>query len=244
MIKKLSFYKLQSNEYFTFAQRIITIISGFDVASLGLEKLHKKLLNATELLENSMTKSSTKAHTQEVQLADSLRDDAFNAFKTYLLACSKRNKPGWEISADLLIDTVRNYGWELYNDSYSTQTSKMTNLISDLNNVTALKEAANTINAIEWIEDVDAAQNLFDQKMQQRTIANSKLPNAQTDDTCKQVRIACDLLFQYINVMQAVNPNQSYLQITNQINEVISEFNSQLRSRTTRNDNARKESIN
>ncbi|MFA8434085.1 MAG: DUF6261 family protein [Marinifilaceae bacterium] len=235
MIENMSFYALHRDEYFTFGKRIHGVFSGSDLDALQLTFPVNNLSNSIDMLDAALVKSSTIPLTVDVIEKDNRRDDSFLAIRFYLQACARRLKPVWRRAAELVLSTISVYGMRLHKESYSTESARLNNLITDLETKPELKEAIVTLSLTEWVAELKQAQQDFEEAEKARTVAKASTTDIKTEDACNALRKDCEFLFQYLQLNYQINPTNEYKQLIRLINEVISEFMTVIRSRKARN---------
>jgi hypothetical protein len=224
MIKNLSFHLLRRDEYYTFGIKVLDVLSGFNLETVQLIPLHGRVKKGVDKLDHALVKSSTTTYTLNLAEADVKRDCAFLALRYNLLACSKRLQPEWNSAANLLIATIRSYGWNLHKENYSTESSKLKNFLADLEEKPELKSAVAFLNLDNWINELKQSQIDFESIDKARLELKASRSEVKTADACLEIRKSCELLFQYINMMQELNPQDEFIVITRLLNEVIDEF--------------------
>jgi hypothetical protein len=224
MIESLAFYSLKNDEYYTFGNKVRGVLSDFDLEALLLKPLHGRVEAAVNLLDEALVKTSTKPLTLSLNEADRDRDNGFLALRFNLLACSKRLKPEWNKAANLLIDAIRTYGWTLQSEPFATETSKLRNLIADFEGKPNLKAAIELLQLTEWLAELKQSQLNFETTDKSRLELKASRTEIKAEEACLEVRKSCELLFQYINMTQELNPNDEFAKITRLMNEVIAEF--------------------
>ena len=232
MIEIMPFYQLRADESFTLADRLLTILQNHASEASTIQPLIEKLLAAKQLLDASLVKSSTKLQTEKVLEWDKLRDDAFIAFRDYIQVCNRRVKDDWKAPSQLILNTIKNYGWQLYKENYSVESSKIKNLVSELETNADLVAALATLNGSEWKDELKNAQAGFDAAVEERTAANSKITLSQTKAACKEIETACQSIFKYLEVMNEIAPQEEVTTLIEQINVVIREFTNVINIRT------------
>ena len=238
MIESLAFHSLRRSEYFTFGTRILGILEDFNLEGLQLTPINGRISAAVNELDEALVKTSTKLLTKTVGGADKFRDSGFLAIRYTLIGCSKRLKPEWNEAANLLLNTIRSYGWSLHLENNATETSLLKNLIADFENKPDLKAAIELLGLGEWLAELKQSQVDFEDTVQARMEEKASTTEIKTVDACAKVRKSCELLFQYINMTQELNPNDDLAQMTRLINEVIAEFTTSINLRkASRNSN-------
>ena len=113
------------------------------------------------------------------------------------------------------------FGRPLHSSSYTRQTSRMGNLINDLENNTRAAEDVATLNATEWLNTMKTAYQNFVSLNEQRLAELEDEPDYTTVESRKEVRAALTDLFDYADVMYKILPDGTYEQLAGEINPLI-----------------------
>lgn len=194
MIESVPFYLLRVDECYTFGNRIAGLLTNFDLDALQLSVLCDKFRKSLSLLDASLVKESTRSYTLKVLDTDKNRDDSFLALRYYVQASARRRNAVFREAATLLSDTITSCGWRLYNESLSKESSRLNNLISDLENKHSLKMAVTTLGLQEWFNELKQAQVEFEAAQQERTLAKASVNQIKSEDACMAVRRDCEIV--------------------------------------------------
>ncbi|WP_282015562.1 DUF6261 family protein [Marinifilum flexuosum] len=243
MIENMSFHALHRDEYFTFGKRVKEIFTGYELEPLNLKHPYDRVVAALTNLDEAMIKNSTAALTTEVVNKDIRRDDGFVALRNYLRACEKRLKPEWQKAARLVLNEIRVYGVNLHKESYSAESARLNNLLSDFENKPELKAAITLLLLTEWVAELKQAQAEFETAEKARIDAKASTSEIKTDEACLELRKTLEFLFQFMELNYQMTPSEEYKQIMRKINEVIAEFMSAIKARKTRNEKEEEENV-
>ena len=234
MIGNLSFHSLRRNEHYTFGTRVLGILQGYDLEALQLKPINGRISASVMELDEALVKANTKLLTKTVGGADKNRDNGFLAIRYVLVGYSKRLNPQWNEAANLLLEVIRSYGWSLHLENNATETSLLENMISDFETKPKLKAAVELLGLGDMLAELKQSQADFEGTVQARTEEKASISEVKTIDACAKVRKSCELLFQYINMTQELNPNDDFASLTRLINEVIDEFNTSIKLRKSK----------
>ncbi|MGQ1787378.1 MULTISPECIES: DUF6261 family protein [unclassified Saccharicrinis] len=223
------FYKYQANDYLKFSKRLFPILEQLDVEKLGLAKPMSTAQKAFYKLQDNILSKKHAACNSGLVNSDAIRSDAIAGIKNYLLACQKKINPEWKVNARLLIEAVRKYNWHLELESNDQKTIKIRSLLKDIQNLPQLSEAVKTLNMKKWIDELSEAQNKFEVALRNSI---EDIPSNE-NCSCTEIRNSFELIFKFIDLMQLIQPNPVYSSVIHDINAVIYEFNSEVRSRKT-----------
>jgi len=219
-MRKIPFSIFKADGYFTLIDQCIEVLKKHPVADdTDYNSLLTKLTNLLKLLKTVMLKASTEGHTQKIIKLDSEFGKAFKGFKSFLKACTTVSENADD--ADLLIRTVRNHGWELYNFGYAKQNSRAENLLAEFNNSENLQAALKNINATVWLERVTNSLNSLRNAIQERVEFAAELPKEDIADITKEINTTLNNTLAYVEIKSQLGTLDTWQIIINEINVVI-----------------------
>ncbi|TAJ12737.1 hypothetical protein DMA11_11520 [Marinilabiliaceae bacterium JC017] len=235
MIKSISFSQLRIDECNTLGMRVAEVVNQFNVEELGLKGMIDTIYAHLKTLQLGLSKGNVKLLTAKVKDCDINRDDASYAFKYYVKAfvyCSDEDK---RVAAELLENFITQYGrYERMN--YRIETSRLRNLLKNLADEPELKEAVATISGEFFVHQLRQAQEAFEQSEEARVDERSVRPQVDNKEAVKALKSALETLFQYLEVMQKVNPKPEFDEMINLINIIIDKTMTTVRIRQGRRD--------
>ncbi|GET26670.1 DUF6261 family protein [Prolixibacter sp. NT017] len=236
MLDSPKIYDYWNDEVFTYTESITKVLSGFDVETLSLGKFSGELKTAFDQLGASLVKERGSILTEAVEAADNYRDRAFIALRTYIEACSFRRNEAFNAAAAPLIRTIHKYGWGLQTQGYAIESSKMDNLIDDLEKMTENADALAAISAGPWLAEMKEEHEAFKQAVSDRDNEQAGRNPIKTIDARKAVIAAINDLFGAIEFLYKMNEDEQYKSMALKINEVTARMNATVKGRKTRND--------
>ncbi len=221
------FYMFRIDEYYQFSNRVIPIIKQLDTETLGLAGPIDKIDKANEMLRSYLDSDSSVPCNLALIKADMILSDAFMGLKTYLLACQKKLSQEWKVNSRLLIEAIKKYGWWLEMESSSDKGRKIRKFINDIKDLPQLSEAVEKLQMQNWIDELWELLNKLE------VVNRSHIEDMPENQicVCTEIRNSYELLFKYIEIMQRIQPNEIFSHIIKDINNVVNEFNSEVRSR-------------
>ena len=167
----------------------------------------------------STTKQSL---TQEVQTADRKRDNSFRSLRDHVQAGLLRENEPYRLACETLWAEFEKNGLKLYSAPYDEETASLESLIRDLEKPVNLA-LMETINAVEWKDELDRDNEAFAAVSQQRSAARS------TDDTVTdkvafdQLKTSLELMCNMLNALYAVNDPEGIREVVEEVNQYIRE---------------------
>ncbi|MCT4603093.1 MAG: DUF6261 family protein [Marinifilum sp.] len=221
MIKNLPFYHLRVDEYHTLSLQVVSLLKKQTLEDPQLNVMHTKIQEAIDKFDKAYLKPGSKLMTITVKEADDNRDKKFKAFRFLVEACWFRNKQEWNDDPALVMETLRLYGWTLYADSYAIETSRLNKMINAIDESAELTAAVTNIGAKEWYDELKQSQKDFETVYEARNAKNASAPDIKTEDAIVQLRQYFQVLFKYVESMAEMGTNPVYVNICNEINEMI-----------------------
>lgn len=235
----MNFSQMRIDECNTFGMRVADTVNQFNVDELGLKGMIDTIYAQLKTLQSGLSKGNVKLLTAKVKDCDINRDDASYSFKYYVKAfvyCSDEDK---RAAAELLENFILQYGrYERMN--YRIESSRVRNLLKNLEEEPELKEAVATISGDFFVRQLRQAQEAFEQSEGARVDERSFRPQVDNKEAVKALKDGLEILFQYLEVMQKVNPKTEFEEMINLINIIIDKTMSTVHIRQGRRD-AKKE---
>jgi hypothetical protein len=240
MLKKMYFSMLQLNELLGYCNEINTHLQTTDLTDLQIN-------GATEKLNVSLGKSLAVANktqssqfTERLRLADVRRDESFIAFRNLMEASTHRRVESVVKTADHICRIIRSHSWTLYARGYKVQSAKMASLIKELD-LTVNQEMIGQLKANSWYADMVEDNKAFNQLNEEKNLSENSDTDSDSEEMYKNVRIACEELFEAIEVLNRIAPNVKYTAMAQFINECTQKYMVVVRSRKTKSENAQTE---
>lgn len=234
MFKSISFSRLLNPEFYSFLERLLAIFSAFDLVTLQLESFVQKVQTAFNHLDAAMIQNKGSIYTGMMSDADELRDDAFLALRNLVVAYTYYPDETLKSHAERLEQAIRTHGWTIQRLGLTQQTAVLSNLIGDLENNADLAAAITALNATPFLNVLKEKNALFTGYQSQRLDEKSEKPEISTTDARREAREAVENLFNVTEALYLMNQDETYQQIANQVNPLVDEFNSLIKSREAR----------
>jgi len=238
MINSLNFSLFPSDEFFTFAKDALTIVETKKDQIPGLVPFFYKTSEMFVLYQSALEREKKNPFTLLLAGKDAKRDTGFLAFRTYSEAASYRAILGWADAATKILDVIRRHGWTAYGFGYKAETAAITNMISEIRNKFA--DELVLINASEWLNELEVAQNDFDTVVNQSVIA-AQAGEPTIWEVRPQLTTSLKSLFSMISLLKSNTPSDDLVALEASLNEHIVRSLSTVKAAGTRAENAKKE---
>lgn len=241
MIKSVKFYLLLLTEYLFLGKQIAAILAKFDEATLQLTMAKSKITNALNKLEQSMKTIKSSLLTDDVNSADTIRDNAWFALYHYIIACSYSDNNDIRTNAEKLLSVIKLPEMRIAHLGLKKQSAVLVNFFNRIDTIPEFVTALSTTNANEYYTTLKEKQTAFELVYSERNQKDSTKQKSESEEATRELRVAIDELNQFLNVMNSMNPNPDYDKISQEINVVIDSLNTTALSRTTRRQNKAEE---
>lgn len=231
------FSLLQLNELLGYGNEINTYLKTADQEGLQIATVVEKLNNNVEKALAVANRTKSSKFTQSIQDLDARRDESFIAFRNLMEASTHRKNDSIVSAAEQICRIIKSHNWSLYTRGYKIQSAKMASLIKELD-LAENQDLIKQLNANSWYRDLVADNEAFNQLNEVRSIAENAKEDYDTQEVYKAVRIACEELFDSIEVLHRIAPNEKYETIAKFINECTQKYLTLARSRKTRSQNS------
>ncbi len=237
-IQAINLAKLRNAEFFQFGSNVVTLITDGDAAlKAEINKPFLPFKAAVDEIELLFKSQRGSTHTETLIALDARRDKAINGLVLHLESYTYHFNEAKVQAATLLLNHVKGYGTGIARQNYPTETATLTNIVNDWTNKPELAAAVATLAIGDWLAELDAANNAFNNKYLER----AKEEGAETDDTIKEKRTVMadaynylvQMIVSYCSVKKDMGADvAAYQQLIGSINAIIEKFNGLLAARS------------
>lgn len=236
-MKKISFYSYRNSDYVRLVVEVLLICKAFAMEvleSISIAGYYQELQARDVQLGLALDKNRKNPYTQPVADADLKRDDALDAFKYFLLYCTRQSDETIREEAGKLVAVLQTFGWSMQTESYSEQTKNARSFIMEVEKRPKLTAALETCLCVELFERVKTTQADFEVQMN----AFNNYDTAQRDiDPIREkawVRETMSKLVEDLNYHCRKQTNAECQQISDQLETVVNRIASEVKARVTR----------
>ena len=221
-IQSIHLIGLRNEEHCQFQTDVKGLVDNFTPDTLDIKPLFETYQTQLKNEEEAIDVICKSAITEDLTIADGIRDTTFRGLSNALKAASKHFAPEVKKAAANLQPIFEHYG-NIARKSFDEETAAITNLIADLQNTNATDVA--TTGIADWVKELQ--KNNFD-----FVAIKSKRYNEDASKTqlrMKEVRTAIDITYrsiaERINALMVVNGEANYLNFVNELNKRIENYN-------------------
>lgn len=201
MINSIVLQPLRNSEYIQFLTDILNIVSKNNPKTLNVSAQYDLLLTATDNVEKLFKISQASLVTAEIEALDKRRDDAINGISLQVQSLVYSADPGINQHGKTLNAHLALFGSSIARENYQSETTILRNIVNDWKNKPELQEAVKALNLGNWLNELESANNDFNQAYIKR---NEELAAAPTEKLRELRNIANNL---YYKLRTRINSN-------------------------------------
>ncbi len=167
-IAGITLERLRNSEYFQFMTDTLSIVAANNPVALNVKPSFDGLTAEMEVIDSLYQKPQGSVITTKMEEADIRRDRALNGINSVVNGYVYHFNPDFADAALLLQASISKYGSSIATQSLIAETSIITNLVGDWKSTPELDAAINRLVLLEWVNELDAANKLFNQLYMER----------------------------------------------------------------------------
>jgi len=238
MINGYYFQKMHINEKGTFAAEVADATAPFAATMPALAAYKKTVDDRLAIYRKSLEKLSMVDLSSLIESDDDHRDNGLTNLRDYAQLCTERKNAAWAQAGQLIVNTYRKIGWDMDRMAYADETTRVDTLLSMLKNEPELRQAVETIQAQEWVTEIEEAQASFKQHSTARvdkTAAQEAKSN--TVQAAKELGEAIAKEFRFIESEIEFYNKAELKDLVFKLNTIIAKYVTLQKQRATRSEN-------
>ncbi|WP_421919304.1 DUF6261 family protein [Marinifilum sp.] len=240
MIIKLTSSMLRLNEFLSYCSEINAFLKTLDKEGLQINPLIDEFAKKYEKAIEVANRARSSQYTELLKERDHRRDESYLAFRNLIEASSHRKDASIVKKAGNVLRTIKSHGWSLQLAGRAEQSAKMASLIKELSSAENTELLA-ALSATDWYQDMLDDNSAFLQLQEDKTKAEASEEDYDTFEVYKELQVCCEQLFDSIEVLNRIAPNEKYDQMEAFINDCTKRYQTLAKTRTTKNENAKEE---
>jgi hypothetical protein len=238
MIIKLVFSMLRLNEFLSYCGEIIAFLKAMDKEGLQIDTIIDGFDSNYEKAIEIANRNRSSRFTELLKEKDHRRDESYIAFRNMIEACTHRKSADLAKTAENLCVLLRSHDWSLQRLGRAEQSAKLASLAKELSSVENTQALA-SLSATEWYQDLLDDNAAFLQLQEDKTKAQASEEDYDSLEVYKELKLACEQLFESIEVLNRIAPNEKYTEMINFINDCTQRYQAIAKTRSTKNENAK-----
>lgn len=180
-IQPLSLVRLHVKERSAYAATILEIAEELQGLNLIPALLVDNLRGAINVHSNATVGKSSKLLTEAARQLDRERDDTVRAIKGLIRVARYRHDEARRWAGIRLEEAVRHRGWEMENESRSSETTSVVQLLNDIKERPELGEAVDLLDGRDLVDHLAAINLRFEENEQLRRACTLAHPVMSTE---------------------------------------------------------------
>jgi hypothetical protein len=226
---------LTANEVHTSTSRMDSIIIGNITNDTYITKVDLLLKKPLANLSTALGRSIDSTQVELLGKKNELRDLRYIGLRDFCKALSVDTDPALAAAGAYLVNIFKDIGWSLQNEGYIKQSSLLKALIDKLEKTPA-STALTTIGAVARFTELKTAQTDFEVTYKTKVDAKTQEEYPKIRDCRISIVRYLGAMLSYVDMMDEIEGG-NFSTTVNQIDEVITEFDTIARNRITRKKN-------
>ncbi len=182
------------------------------------------LQGSMDIALKSVGSSTKQPMTKKVRAADKKRDNSYLSLRDHIHAGLRRENEDYRTACESLWPIFEKNGFELARLADGDETIAIHSLIDDLSGPEEQTHLA-TVNAVEWMQELQADNQNFVLTSQQRSAKRTVDTTVPDDRALGQLKSSLELVCGALAALRATNAPDGIQGAVNEINEYIREAN-------------------
>jgi len=225
--------KLRNTEFVSLGNDILEITKPYDWATSNVVGFYNKVETSVANFKIHLNKLSTVSETHGVELADVAFNNAWWAFKHVCKVYELSPEEQKQEAAKILIELSKSHGYNLHNESYQVQNSRVKMFLADCANKEEVEAAIETLGIQDQIGHVDDALTDLEFAINNR---KQKAVSEKRADNIKLLRMklatSLESMFKYLEAMSVIQDGGEIDDMIKAINESILKLDTSIKMRS------------
>lgn len=235
-MNKPVFDRYRNSEMLQYMKDVLELVNANDVESLQLTTQRDTLATFTSQMDDLFQQEQSSGITQELINLDDRRDKAFMGIKATLEAFRYHYDDRMQSAARSLLYNLNNYGTNIPRMSYQAETAIIDSMLSDWETETDLVNAVTTVALTNWIAELKAANEAFNQRYLARVSETAANPATSFTAIRSDAADAYRDLVAHVAAHATLGSNVTYQELVNEVNVLAKQYNQTVILRLSSND--------
>jgi hypothetical protein len=233
MTKAITLQNLRNPDFLQFLKDLSAIILANDPAALKVTDQYNAVQLVRKTLEQLFMPERSSAITEDIIALDLRRDNAINGIIGLAQSYTYHFDGNTRTAASMLSNYFGTYGAGIARENYTSETAILTNIVTDLHNKPNLSAAIATLQLLDWVTELDTANQAFNQKYLQRTqelaAASADTMRAKRSEAANAYYDLRNNLDAYFTITKGAGP---FATAINEVNALIDQYNKLITGRS------------
>ncbi|MCY1723135.1 DUF6261 family protein [Prolixibacteraceae bacterium Z1-6] len=228
MLTKILFSYFSLPGLTALAQRITDLLSSAFPENPMISPLLAQLKPQLETAVQAIGSTQKQPLTEKVKEADRKRDNSFRSLRDHVKSGLQRENEAYRTACEVLWTEFDKNGLQIFSLPREKETAALMSLLNDLRKPKNL-EYLQTVNATEWVNEIDRDNQLYVSTTQERSAVRSGDTTVADAQAFKNLKDSLELLENLLNVLYAMNTPAEIGGVADEISQYIREANTAAR---------------
>lgn len=224
MFTTFHYYDLRNRELLQFFGDVITACKQHSTEPMKLAAVLLAFSKNTAEFDKCFKIAPGSTITNELIKLDNRRDKCLKGIYSVLKGYRNHYQDDKVKAASDLLACMNKYGKRIYALNYEGETSSISSLINDWK-IASYVAALTLLNLIEWSNELDISNKLFNDKYMSRVDEEASLPQIKTFESRKEAIDGFLELMKQIEARAIMSEEPIYTNLINSINVLIDRYN-------------------
>lgn len=226
--------KYRNSEFIQYMDNVSQLINRRDTAELAIATQNEAVEQITAEMSALFRQEQGTLMTKEIEALDRRRDDAFTGLRNVLSGYRYHFIPEQAKAATVLYKSIDKLGKNIARLNYQAETATLEKLVYDWETNTELLAAIATLGLEDWMAELKAANEAFNQRYLDRTETYAKLNTQQRlPELRTQLTEAYRTLADHITAHATLTPSEVYTAIIGDLNALTRQYNELVTERSS-----------
>lgn len=233
MLKSIKLSNLRNSEFIEFFKTFLQIVTKKDPELLLNIKPKFDTLSALLNKIDAIFKPDLgNKITQELEELDAARDNSLSGLELIIRGYCHHSNNEFKQSAQLLWDSIQNYGVGITRFNYQEETQVIDNFTSRWLNNTEFTNALTTLTLTSWVTETKSLNDSFRTRFVDRLEDEAQQSDVKTIDLRKQITTVFRETTDLIQAYATINAETIYTETLDYSNELIEKYSLLLKNRS------------
>jgi hypothetical protein len=217
--------RYRNSEFLQYMKDVLEIVNDKNVDTLQLTTQRDALAVLSNQMDSLFQQEQSSGITQELIDLDTRRDRAFMGIKANLEAFAYHYDESLQAAARSLLFNLNNYGTNIPRMNYQAETAVIDSMLSDWETETDLVAAIATTQLTDWIAELKAANEVFNNRYIARVYEESATPGLSFTAMREEAVNSYKVLVAHIEAHATLGSNVTHQELVNQIGTLAKQYN-------------------
>lgn len=238
IITPVPFSRVQKLEFPDLVNGVVSIVEGHNPATMHIEDQYNLLLEVQPQVSSLVVVNKKHPETKVLDGLRARRKNVLLAVMRQTKALAKANLESQTVQLRLVTPFVNTYWNDINTYNSKTITERLKQMLLAIEADSSLKAAFTALGLMIFIDELTTIQSNIKLSTEKRRKSRSTLPKMRTQEVKSVVGVALADMIEAIELARKAHPELDYMPMINEINVLLTSYQSDIKARVTRNKNA------